>query len=215
MSKFDAVIWDFGGVVTSSPFEAFNRFERDRGLPIDIIRQINAADPDSNAWALFERAEITAAEFDARFAEEASRLGHAIRGHEVLALLSGDIRPRMVAALDVIKAAGHKIGCITNNVPAGHGAGMSTTQDKAEIVRAIMARFDHVIESSKAGIRKPDPRIYQMMCTALSVDPERCIYLDDLGINCKPAAALGMTAIKVVGEDQALADLSALTGLSL
>jgi len=215
MSKFDAVIWDFGGVVTSSPFEAFNRFARDRGLPIDNIRQINAADPDSNAWALFERAGMTAAAIDARFAEEASRLGHAIRGHEVLALLSGDIRPRMVAALDVIKAAGHKIGCITNNVPAGHGAGMSTTQDKAEIVRAIMARFDHVIESSKAGVRKPDPRIYQMMCTALSVDPARCIYLDDLGINCKPAAALGMTAIKVVGEDQALADLSALTGLSL
>ena len=215
MSKFDAVIWDFGGVVTSSPFEAFNRFERDRGLPTDIIRQINAADPDSNAWALFERAEITAAEFDALFAEEASRLGHAIRGHEVLALLSGDVRPRMVAALDAVKAAGHKIGCITNNVPAGHGAGMSSTQDKAAIVRTIMARFDHVIESSKAGIRKPDPRIYQMMCAALSVDPARCIYLDDLGINCKPAAALGMTAIKVVGEDQALTELSALTGLSL
>lgn len=215
MSNFDAVIWDFGGVVTSSPFEAFNRFERDRGLPTDIIRQINAADPDSNAWALFERAEITPAEFDALFAEEASRLGHAIRGHEVLALLSGDVRPRMVAALDAVKAAGHKIGCITNNVPAGHGAGMSSTQDKAAIVRTIMARFDHVIESSKAGIRKPDPRIYQMMCAALSVDPARCIYLDDLGINCKPAAALGMTAIKVGGEDQALTELSALTGLSL
>lgn len=215
MSNFDAVIWDFGGVVTSSPFEAFNRFECNRGLPTDIIRQINAADPDSNAWALFERAEITAAEFDALFAEEALRLGHAIRGHEVLALLSGDVRPRMVAALDAVKAAGHKIGCITNNVPSGHGAGMSSTQDKAAIVRTIMARFDHVIESSKAGIRKPDPRIYQMMCAALSVDPARCIYLDDLGINCKPAAALGMTAIKVVGEDQALTELSALTGLSL
>ncbi|MBU6251559.1 MAG: HAD-IA family hydrolase [Alphaproteobacteria bacterium] len=215
MSNFDAVIWDFGGVVTSSPFEAFNRFERDRGLPKDIIRQINASDPDSNAWALFERAEISADQFDALFAEEAARLGHAIRGQEVLALLSGDIRPRMVAALDIIKAAGHKIGCITNNVPAGHGAGMSSTAEKAEAVRAILARFDHVIESSKAGIRKPDPRIYQMMCEVLSVDPARCIYLDDLGINCKPAAALGMSAIKVTGEDQALADLSALTGLPL
>lgn len=215
MSKFDAVIWDFGGVVTSSPFEAFNRFEADRGLPRDVIRQINAANGDSNAWALFERAEISADEFDALFAEEAAKLGHAIRGQEVLALLSGDIRPRMVAALDAVKAAGHKIGCITNNVPTGHGAGMSTTAEKAEAVRAIMARFDHVIESSKAGIRKPDPRIYQMMCDALSVDPSRCIYLDDLGINCKPAAVLGMAAIKVAGQDQALAELSALTGLSL
>lgn len=215
MSNFNAVIWDFGGVLTSSPFEAFNRYEAERGLPTDIIRRINAKDPDSNAWALFERAEIDSARFDALFAEEAARLGHDIPGREVLALLSGDIRPRMVAALDAVKAAGHKIGCITNNVPAGKGAGMSTTEEKARDVRAIMARFDHVIESSKAGIRKPDPRIYQMMCQELCVEPARCIYLDDLGINCKPAAQLGMTAIKVTGEAQALEELSALTGLAL
>ena len=215
MSQLEAVIWDFGGVVTSSPFEAFNRYEADRGFPCDTIRRINAADPDSNAWALFERAEIDAATFDAMFAEEAARIGHDIRGNDVLALLSGDIRPRMVAALDTIKAAGHKVGCITNNVPAGKGAGMSTSEKKAAAVADVMTRFDHIIESSKAGIRKPDPRIYTMMCEALSVAPERCIYLDDLGINCKPAAALGMRAIKVTGEDQALADLSAMTGLSL
>lgn len=215
MSQVEAVIWDFGGVVTSSPFEAFNRFESERGIPRDTIRRINAADPDSNAWALFERAEIGAAEFDALFAEEAARIGHDIRGNDVLALLSGDIRPRMVTALDTVKAAGHKIGCITNNVPAGKGAGMSTSEKKAAAVAEVMTRFDHIIESSKAGIRKPDPRIYMMMCEALSVDPARCIYLDDLGINCKPAAALGMQAIKVTGEAQALADLAALTGLSL
>jgi putative hydrolase of the HAD superfamily len=92
---------------------------------------------------------------------------------------------------------------------------MSATEEKAAEVRAIMARFDHVIESSKLGIRKPDPRIYQMMCETLDVAPDRCIYLDDLGINCKPAATLGMTAIKVTGEAQALADLAALTGLAL
>jgi putative hydrolase of the HAD superfamily len=215
MSQIEAVIWDFGGVVTSSPFEAFNRFENERGIPRDTIRRINAADPDSNAWALFERAEIGAAEFDTMFAEEAARIGHDIRGNDVLALLSGDIRPRMVAALDAVKTAGHKVGCITNNVPAGKGAGMSTSEAKAAAVAEVMTRFDHIIESSKAGIRKPDPRIYTMMCEALSVDPARCIYLDDLGINCKPAAALGMQAIKVTGEAQALADLSALTGLSL
>ncbi|MFM7027775.1 MAG: HAD-IA family hydrolase [Chakrabartia sp.] len=215
MNTFDAIIWDFGGVVTSSPFEAFNRYEVEKGLPADTIRRINATNPDSNAWALFERSEIDSARFDALFAQEAASLGHDIPGREVLALLSGDIRPRMVAALDAVKAAGHKIGCITNNVPAGKGAGMSTTEDKAEAVRQIMARFDHVIESSKAGIRKPDPRIYQMMCAALAVDPARCIYLDDLGINCKPAAQLGMTAIKVTGEAQALEDLAALTGLAL
>lgn len=210
----EAVIWDFGGVITSSPFDAFNRYEAERALPHNIIRRINAANPHDNAWALFERAEIDAARFDALFAEEAAALGHVIQGAEVLALLAGDVRPRMVAALGTIRAAGMKLGCITNNVPSGHGAGMAQSLAKAEVVAAILARFDHVIESSKAGIRKPDPRIYAMMCDALAVRPASCAYLDDLGINCKPAAAMGMTAIKVEGEDQALAALSDATGLA-
>jgi putative hydrolase of the HAD superfamily len=209
-----AVIWDFGGVITSSPFDAFNRYEAERGLPRDTIRRINAADPHDNAWALFERAEIDAARFDALFRAEAAALGHDIRGDDVLKLLSGDIRPRMVAALDAIAATGIALGCITNNVPASKGAGMAGTEAKATAIAAIMARFDHVIESSKAGIRKPDPRIYAMMCDALSVDPARCVYLDDLGINCKPAAAMGMIAIKVTSEDQALADLSNVVGIA-
>jgi putative hydrolase of the HAD superfamily len=208
-----AVIWDFGGVITSSPFDAFNRYEAERGLPTNTIRQINATNGDTNAWALFERAEIDAPRFDVLFAEEAAATGHDIRGFDVLTLLAGDIRPRMVAALDQLKAAGLKLGCITNNVPTGKGPGMAGSIGKAQAVAAVMARFDHVIESSKAGIRKPDPRIYQMMCAALGVAPEGCVYLDDLGINCKPAAALGMHAIKVVGEAQALDDLGAVMGV--
>lgn len=210
----EAVIWDFGGVLTTSPFEAFNRHEAEKGLPRNFIRTVNATNPDGNAWALFERDEIDAAEFDVRFLAEATALGHAVRGAEVLPLLSGDIRPRMVAALKACKGR-FKVGCITNNVRTGHGAGMSGTGDKAAAVEAIMETFDAVIESSRAGVRKPDPRIYRMMGELLGVEPAACVYLDDLGINCKPAAALGMTAIKVTGEDQALADLSAATGLSL
>lgn len=205
----DTVIFDFGGVITSSPFEAFNRMERERGLPHDLIRRINATDPDTNAWARFERAEIGAAGFDEDFAAEARALGHELRGEDVLALLSGDIRPRMVHALDWLKREGYRIGCITNNVPAGEGAGMSRTADKARAVAEVLARFDHVIESSKVGIRKPDPRIYAMMCETLNKRPDQCVYLDDLGINCKPAAAMGMIAIKVNGEGQALDDLCA------
>ena len=210
-----AVLWDFGGGITSSPFEAFARYEAERGLPADTIRRINAANPDSNAWARFERAELDAAGFDALFAEEAAAVGHQIPGGDILALLSGDIRQAMVVAIDAIIAAGLKTGCITNNVPTGHGAGMARDPDKATDIAAIMARFDHVIESSKVGIRKPDPRIYLMMCDALAVSPAECIYLDDLGINCKPAAALGMRAIKVTGECQALADLAEAVGLPL
>ena len=205
----DTVIFDFGGVITSSPFEAFNRMERERGLPHDLVRRINATNPDDNAWARFERAEIDAAGFDSAFAEEARALGHELRGEDVLALLAGDIRPGMVHALDWLKREGYRIGCITNNVPAGEGAGMARTIEKAAAVAAVLERYDHVIESSKVGIRKPDPRIYTMMCQTLGVAPERCVYLDDLGINCKPAAGLGMIAIKVTGERQALDALCA------
>lgn len=211
--SFRAVIFDFGGVITSSPFEAFNRLEAERGLPKDSVRRINATNPDDNAWARFERAEIDAAAFDTAFAAEAAALGLALTGADVIACLAGDVRPRMVDALDALKAAGYAIGCITNNVRAGKGSAMVFDDARAAEIAAIMARFDHVIESSKAGVRKPDPRIYQMMCDALALEPAGCIYLDDLGVNCKPAAAIGMAAIKVTGEAQALADLRALLAL--
>lgn len=210
-----AVIFDFGGVITTSPFEAFNRLEAKRGLPHDFIRRVNATNPDSNAWARFERAEMDAEAFDVAFAKDSAALGHRIDGRSVIACLSGDIRVAMVTAIDRLIAAGLKTGCITNNVPTGTGPGMAASAEKAAAINAIMARFDHVIESSKAGIRKPDPAIYAMMCDAIAVAPQQCVYLDDLGINCKPAAMMGMTAIKVTGEAQALADLAAATGVTL
>ncbi len=209
-----AVIWDFGGVLTSSPFEAFARYERQNGLPENFIRQVNSVNPDTNAWALFERAEIDAATFDALFTTESLALGHKVAGRDVLALLAGELRPRAIAALKSLKGT-YRLGCITNNVPVGHGAGMAGTKEKAQAVGEVMAIFDHVIESSKVGIRKPDPRIYQMMCEALEVEPSACIYLDDLGINLKPAAAIGMATIKVTSEAQLLEELGGLLGRAL
>ena len=211
---YKAVLWDFGGVITSSPFDAFNRYEAARGLPHNLIRLINATNPDDNAWAQLERSEIDADGFDALFAAEAEAMGFALRGSEVLPLLAGDIRPQMVAALDTCRAAGLMIGCITNNARIGHGAGMTSDPAKAEAIAAILARFDAVIESSKAGLRKPDPRIYELMCETIGVTAPDCVYLDDLGINCKPAAALGMRAIKVENEAQALNDLGRILGLA-
>ena len=216
---YTTVIFDFGGVITASPFEAFNKLEAERGLPHDFVRRVNSSNPDDNAWAKFERAEIDAAAFDSLFAEEARALGHELEGEAVLAVIAGAVRPAMVATLDTLKGRGFTIACITNNVPGGkmgiRGAGMTRSPEAAIEVADIMARFDHVIESSKAGVRKPDPRIYLMMCEKLGVEPAECIYLDDLGINCKPASQLGMHAIKVTSGDQALADLSAALGIDL
>lgn len=211
--KIEAVIWDFGGVLTSSPFEAFNRYETAQGLPLDLIRRVNATNPDTNAWALFERAEIDTAGFDEMFLKESTALGHPVRGGDVLPLLSGDIRPRTVAALKQCRD-NFKVGCITNNVKTGSGAGMASSTEKASAVAEIMTLFHHVIESSKAGLRKPDPRIYALMCEALDVDPKNCVYLDDLGINLKPAREMGMTTIKVGAEAPALEELAAATGLA-
>ena len=208
------MIFDFGGVITSSPFEAFNAYEQEKGLPRDFIRTVNATRPDSNAWAKFERNEIDADGFDTHFLADSTALGHPVRGGDVLPRLSGAIRPAMVSALLACKAR-FKVGCITNNMAQGHGPGMSATADGGHRAADVMGLFDAVIESSKVGVRKPDPRIYLMMCDTLKVAPGACIYLDDLGINCKPAAALGMSAIKVVSESQALADLERLTGLDL
>ena len=132
-------------------------------------------------------------------------------GREVLPLLSGHLRPAMVDALLACKAR-FKVGCITNNMASSHSPGSESTMVTA--MGRVMPHFHAIIESSKAGVRKPDPRIYLMMCEQLEVEPAACVYLDDLGINCKPAAALGMRAIKVVSEAQALSELAEATGLT-
>ena len=207
----EAVIWDFGGVFTASPLEAFARFERERGLPADIIRTINGANYENNAWARFERAELDLDGFDRAFAEEARAHGHDIAGRDLIPLLAGGLRPEVVEALKRIKMR-FKTGCITNNMPANR---LGSEGARAFYVAEVMGLFDTVIESAKAGIRKPDPRIYELMCTALGVTPKACIYLDDLGVNLKPARAMGMATIKVESGPQAIAELEALTAMTL
>jgi putative hydrolase of the HAD superfamily len=215
MSKnYLAVLWDFGGVILSSPFEAFNHYESQLGLPRDFIRRVNAVNPDHNAWAQMERAEIGLDRFAEAFEAEARALGGELSGHTVVGLLSGEVRPEMVEALQRVRQH-YRIACITNNMPAGHGPSMTRSAETAAQVTQIMALFEHVIESSKLNMRKPDPRIYRHACELLGVPPEACVYLDDLGINLKPARAMGMATIKVDSAAQALGELEALLGLPL
>ena len=206
-----AVLWDFGGVILSSPFEAFRRYETERGLPQDLIRRVNATNPDTNAWAKLERNDITPQDFDTLFAEESEQLGHRIPGADVLALLAGDVRPHMVAALDTVIASGFLTACLTNNVVSTS----PTPTDRQREVADIMAKFHHIVESSKVGCRKPEPRFYEIACETLNVAPTECVFLDDLGINLKPAAAMGMRTIKVVDSHDALRELSRHLSLDL
>ena len=209
-----AVLWDFGGVILSSPFEAFRIYEREAGLPQDFIRGLNARNPETNAWAKMERSEVSIEEFVRLFETEARDAGRELDGWRVLGAISGDIRPQMVEALRRCKAA-FRVACITNNMKSGEGPAMTRSPERAKAVAEVMALFEHVIESSKLGMRKPDPRIYRHACDLLGVAPEDCVYLDDLGINLKPARALGMRTIKVGDPDLAIAELEEMVGIPL
>jgi putative hydrolase of the HAD superfamily len=194
-----AVMFDFGGVISTSPFEAFTRLETEHGLPPGFIRSVNATNPDGNAWAQLERGEISIDAFGPGWAAEALALGHEVDGRMVLEKLGGEIRPQMVAAIKRC-ATTYKTACLTNNFALVE----SVVSDE---VAAVYALFDAVLESRVLGVRKPDPRFYELACAAVGVKPEEAVFLDDLGINLKPARALGMHTIKVTDPDQALVEL--------
>ena len=202
-----AVMFDFGGVISSSPFESFARLEAERGLPPGFIRTVNSTDPDDNAWAQLERGEVDVDTFGALWSAEARALGHDVDGRQVLEMLAGEIRPQMVAAIRTCSSS-YKTACLTNNFSRAEAV-------VSEEVAAIYALFDAVLESRVLGVRKPDPRFYELACERLGVSPEECVFLDDLGVNLKPARALGMHTIKVSDPEQALDELGRVVGLAL
>lgn len=211
MTAIQAVLFDFGGVILSSPIDGFLSYERAAGLPAGFLQRLNSTNPDSNAWACMERGELDEPTFCARFEAEARAAGHTVDARFVLSRLSGEIRPAMVAAIRALRTR-YRVACLTNNMPIGHGSSMARTPELAAQIAEVMALFAHVVESCKIGARKPEPRFYARACEVIGVPPEHCVFLDDLGINLKPARALGMTTIKVGDPAQALADLEAALG---
>ena len=205
----NAALFDFGGVILSSPFEAFASFERAHRLPPDFLRTVNATDPDTNAWARLERNEVSLDEFGDAFAVESRALGHEVHGREVLSLLMGELRPAMVEA---VRRCSERLvtGLLTNNFVLGDGH-----VDRETEMGAVLGLFDGIIESSKVGVRKPDPRFYELACEQLGIRPEEAVFLDDLGVNLKPARAMGMTTIKVGDPAVAIAELEAIVGFAL
>ena len=202
-----AVFWDFGGVITSSPFESFNRFEKENDLPKDFLRSVNSTNPDFNAWAKLERNEVNLEQFDELFEIESKNLGHAVKGKDVIALLRGQIRPEMIVTLKRIK--GNLIqACLTNNIQSMGDMDFEGNVSASGKHEEVMELFDFVFESSKENVRKPDPEFYIRACERGNVNPGEVVFLDDLGINLKPAKALGMKTIKVVKPQEALLELN-------
>jgi len=203
--RFDAVLFDFGGVLVDSPFDAFARYEQRNGLPDGFIRQVNATNHLENAWARLERNELSFDDFCDAFAVETELAGARVDARAVFASLTGELRPAMVEALRRLKPH-FRTALLTNNfaVPVAGGG-----HDD------VVAWFDVVVASAEVGIRKPDPRFYALACDRLGVLPQRAVFLDDLGVNLKPARAMGMATIKVVDVDAAIDELQALTGVTL
>lgn len=213
--EIKAVIFDFGGVFTTSPVANFAVFEKENDLPKNFLGGVIKQNHHTNAWAQFERSEIDLETFHHAFATETEKAGHKVTGRTLLSLLTLQLREEMINALMAVKAAGYKTGCITNNMPGINSEQMVYSSQDQLRAAEILTEFDHVIESSKVGLRKPEPRIYEMMCETLGVTAHQCVFLDDLGINLKPAMAMGMTTIKVSINDvrPAIADLKALLNL--
>ena len=206
------VFWDFGGVITTSPFDNFRRVEQELGAPVDFIRQINAQNPDTNAWAQLERDQITGEEFGPIFAKESAQMGFEINGIKVLEALKTTPRPFMIDCLRIIKAAGLRQFCLTNNIS---GDEQTPGSSRHVDIQEAMSQFDGIVESSKVGVRKPEDGFYRLALEQAGATPEQVVFLDDLGINLKPAAAMGMATIKVVHPHAALCQLQEQLGLAI
>jgi putative hydrolase of the HAD superfamily len=207
----EAVLFDFGGVILSSPFEAFAALEERHGLPAGFIRQVNATNPDTNAWAQLERSELTVAQFVQAFSEEAADLGHPIDGWEVIGALRGEVRPEMV---EVVRrcAERFKTGLLTNNFVTGDGKGGMAADPE---IKAILDLFDVIVESSRIGVRKPTPAFYEHALRELEITADQAVFLDDLGVNLKPAQQMGMRTIKVTDPAKAITDLEQIIDIPL
>jgi putative hydrolase of the HAD superfamily len=208
------VVFDIGGVVQDSPLHAIARYEREHGVEPGAINRTVVEAGERGAWARLERGELTVAAFCESFEAECRSRGAAVDARRLMAAIAeaGVPRPRMLEALRRIRARGLRVAALTNNwmgdTPSGAAA-------PARGARALWERFDVVVESAVVGLRKPDPRIYALVCEKLALAPARVAFLDDIGRNLKPARELGMATIKVDDPDAALRELGTLLGFDL
>jgi putative hydrolase of the HAD superfamily len=209
MPDLRGVLFDLGGVVIGSPLHAIAAYEREIGAPAGFINRLVVSSGAAGAWSRLERGELDMETFYAAFDAECGAAGQPIVSARAMMERIGEAaqpRPRMLAAIEAIRARGLRTAALTNNwIGEGGDTG----------VHRMAGIFDAVIESAVVGLRKPDPRIYALAIEQLGVQPVHVVFLDDIGRNLKPARALGMTTIKVDDEGQALADLANVLGFPL
>lgn len=213
-NSIKAVMFDFGGVIADGPFEAFAHYEHANGLPEGFVRRLNSTNHHDNAWARLERNEVSFDEFCELFETEARQAGGVLDARELMATLSGGLRTDMIEA--VRRCSKHfSTALLTNNFVWPDPGSSPEDGDRRAQIEGVLQLFDVVIESSKVGVRKPDHRFYILACEALRIEPCRAVFLDDLGVNLKPARELGMITIKVESADAALAELESVVNIPL
>ncbi len=203
---YAAVIFDIGGVVVGSPLHAIADYERVSGIAPGTINRIIVSAGAEGAWARLERGELTPEGFFPIFDAECAAAGCEASGRVMMTAMAEATvpRPAMIAAIDKIRHSGRKTAALTNNWKSGQPA-----------LAPLAVHFDVIVESAVEGVRKPDPRIYEIACTRLGIGAEDAVFLDDIGTNLKAARSLGMTTIKVVEPQAALAELGAVLELDL
>jgi putative hydrolase of the HAD superfamily len=208
VARIAGVLFDIGGVVQDSPLHAIARYERDHGLTPDAINRAVVASGEAGAWSRLERGELTVEAWCAPFEADCRAHGVAVDGRRLMRYIAdaGRERPQMLRAIARLRGLGLRVGALTNN----------WAREEAEPgPHRLRPHFDVVIESQAVGMRKPDPRIYQLACRELGVAPAETAFLDDIGLNLKSARALGLHTIKVSDPDVALRELSMLVGFDL
>jgi epoxide hydrolase-like predicted phosphatase len=214
--QFRAVIFDLGGVVFPSPFAAFRAYEEANGLPHRFISEVIVRGGDECAWSRFERGELGLDDFAVAFEAECSAAGGTVVVADLFGSMTGATGgavPEMVTAITAIRAHGLRTAALTNNWADTDGA--THVSGDTPMAAELAGLFDTIVESARVGLRKPDPRIYALVCEQLGVTPAESVFLDDLGTNLKSARAMGMTTIKVDDPVAAVADLGAVLGLDL
>ena len=198
-----AIIFDLGGVVLDSPMEIFAAFEKSHGLPENFLNKFIVESGHEGAWARLERGELTLEQFFSAFDEEIRNAGADVSSRELMAAVTdfANVRPEMIQAIRRLRKHGYLVAALTNNWLLEDG-GTSTGLD------LLKAEFDVFMESSRAGVAKPDPKIYEMALRELGVRAEEAVFLDDIGRNLKPARQMGMTTIKVTSVENALEQLN-------
>jgi epoxide hydrolase-like predicted phosphatase len=205
VTRIEAVVSDFGGVLTSPLFESFAAFQRSSGIPVEALGPaIGAIAARQGANPLFEleTGRMSEAEFLRELSQQLSRdLDHPVELHGFAERYLGQLEPNraMIELMRELRDRGYRMAICTNNI--------REWEDLWRAKLPVEEIFDVVVDSSREGTRKPERRIYEITLERLAVAAEQAVLVDDVEMNCEAARELGMSAVWFRDTEQAIAEI--------